>query len=93
MTSKKARNLPVRILKIWFDVVLVLGILSAVIFLAWLAISPFLMAGGEVPSDANVQVVIGQRSLIPLVPLEFHVRGHELQVHERALEEEQAYTI
>ena len=71
MGAKKTKNLPVRVLKIWFDIVLVLGSLSALIFLGWLALSPFLMAGGEMPSDANVKVAVGERSWFPVMPLEF----------------------
>lgn len=71
MGSKKQKILPVRILKIWFDIVLILGCISAVIFLGWLALSPFLMADGDLPSDANVQVVVGERSWFPVLPLEF----------------------
>lgn len=64
------RVLPVRVLKIWFDVVLVLGTLSAVALVGWLAISPFLMADGKNPSDAAIQVVVGERSFLPIMPLE-----------------------
>ena len=52
--------LPVRILKIWFSVVLVLGGAATLIFMVWLAASPFLMAGGDVPADATGQVVAGE---------------------------------
>ena len=64
------RVLPVRVLKIWFDVVLVLGALSVVVLAGWLAISPFLMADGRMAADAIVQVVVGERSLLPVMPLE-----------------------
>lgn len=67
----KSKNLPVRILKIWFDVVLVLGGLAALLLLGWLALSPFLMAGGDQPSDAAVLVVVGERSWFPVYRLEF----------------------
>ena len=62
--------LPVRVLKIWFDVVLVLGGLSVVVLAGWLAISPLLMADGQTAADATVQVVVGERSLLPAMPLE-----------------------
>lgn len=69
MTSK-SKNLPVRILKIWFDVVLVLGGAATLIFLGWLAFSPFFMADGDTPADATVQVVVGERSWIPVYRLD-----------------------
>jgi len=65
------RVLPVRILKIWFDVVLVLGALAAVVLVGWLVISPFLMADGKTPSNAAIEVVVGERSFLPVMPLEF----------------------
>jgi hypothetical protein len=65
-----SQHLPVRILKIWFDVVLALGGVAAAIFVVWFALSPFLMARGDVPADATVQVAIGTRSLVPVVDLE-----------------------
>lgn len=68
--NAKTGVLPVRILKIWFDVVLVLGALSAVALVGWLAISPFLMADGKNPSDAAIQVGVGERSFLPIMPLE-----------------------
>ena len=67
----KNRNLPVRILKIWFDIVLVLGGAATLIFLVWLAFSPFFMAKGDVPADATVRVVVGERSWIPVYRLDF----------------------
>ena len=63
--------LPVRILKIWFSVVLVLGGAATLIFMVWLAASPFLMAGGDVPADATGQVVAGERSWIPVHHVDF----------------------
>ena len=71
MTSK-SKNLPVRILKIWFDVVLVLGGAATLIFLIWLAFSPFFMADGDTPADATVQVVVGERSWIPIFKLDYN---------------------
>ncbi len=68
--NAKTGVLPVRILKIWFDVVLVLVALSAVPLVGWLAVSPFLMADGKTPSDATIQVVVGERSFLPVMPLE-----------------------
>jgi hypothetical protein len=62
--------LPVRVLKIWFDVVLALGGVAALIFLAWLALSPFVMAKGDLPAEATVRVAIGQRSWVPVFPVE-----------------------
>jgi len=78
----KAKNLPVRILKIWFDIVLVLGGVAALVFIGWLALSPFLMARGDFPADATVQVVVGSRSLHSVYPLEFEpaATGQEAQV-------------
>ena len=68
--NAKTGVLPVRILKIWFDVVLVLGAPAAVVLVGWLAISPFLMADGKDPSEAAIQVVVGERSFLPIMPLE-----------------------
>lgn len=71
MTIDKPKNLPVRILKIWFDIVLVLGVVAALVFLGWLALTPILMARGDFPSDATVQVTVGERSWVSVYPLEF----------------------
>ena len=70
MTSK-SRNLPVRILKFWFSFVLVTGGAATLIFLVWLAVSPFVMADGDTPADATVQVVVGERSWIPVFKLDY----------------------
>lgn len=63
--------LPVRILKIWFSVVLVLGGAATLIFIVWLVASPFFMARGDVPAEATVQVVAGERSWIPVHHVDF----------------------
>lgn len=68
--QSSSHNLPVRVLKVWFDIVLGLGAAAAVLFLVWLVLSPFLMARGDFPADATVQVAIGERSLIPVMDLE-----------------------
>lgn len=68
--SAKSKNLPVRVLKIWFDVALVLGGAATVVFLLWLTLSPFLMAGGDLQADATVRVVVGEQSWIPVYRLE-----------------------
>ena len=70
MKSSKSRDLPVRILKIWFTITLVVGAIASIVGVAWLAISPFVMAGGEVPVDGTVYVTIGQRSVLPVLDLE-----------------------
>ena len=69
--KSKSKNLPVRILKIWFDVVLVVGGAATLLFVVWLAFSPFLMADGDTPADATVQVVGGERSWIPVFKLDY----------------------
>ena len=81
------RILPVRVLKIWFDVVLVVGGLAAVIFLVWLALSPFVMAKSDTPAEATVRVAIGQRSWIPVLPLTLKPppAGQEVQIESAAL--------
>ena len=66
--AKKNSKLPVRILKIWFDVVLVLSGLATLLGLGWLVFSPILMAKGELPADATVQVTVGERSWMAVVP-------------------------
>ena len=68
--NTKTTILPVRLVKIWLDVVLVLGALSAVALVGSLVVSPFLMADGKNPSDAAIQVVVGERSFMPVLPLE-----------------------
>lgn len=78
----KAKNVPVRILKVWFDICLALGGLACLVFLVWLAVSPFLMSGGEIPVDATVQVAVGERSLLPVLALELdpHESSQELGI-------------
>ncbi|MGB5402042.1 MAG: DUF2975 domain-containing protein [Thermoanaerobaculia bacterium] len=68
--SVKNKLWPVRILKIWFGILVVLGGAGTLIFLVWLAFSPFLMAKGDMPADATVRVVVGERSWIPVHELE-----------------------
>ena len=67
---KKSKMLPVRILKVWFDVVLVVGGAASVLLLGWLALSPFVMASGDRSADGAVQVVVGERSWLPVFPLD-----------------------
>ena len=74
---KKSRMLPVRILKVWFDVVLVVGGAACALFLGWLALSPFVMARGDRPADGAVQVVVGQRSWLPVLSLEVESKDME----------------
>lgn len=75
--SRTSKVLPVRILKIWFDVVLVLSAIAYVLFLGWLVVSPFLMARGDLPVDGAVQVVIGERSWFPVFALDFEPKNVE----------------
>ncbi len=63
------KMLPVRVLKIWFDVVLALGTVAALLLLIWLVLSPFVIAEGNVPAEATVTVALGERSWIPVYPL------------------------
>lgn len=76
---RKAKMLPVRILKVWFDVVLVVGGAAGILMLGWLALSPFVMARGDRPADGAVQVVVGQRSWLPVFPLD--VETTDLERH------------
>ena len=69
--GSKAKRLPIRILKIWFDVCLVLAGAATLIFLVWLFISPIVMTGRDIPADAAVQVVVGQRTWFPVYQLEY----------------------
>ena len=55
------KTLPIRILKIWFDVVLVLSGAAFAVFLLWLVASPFVMAGGATPVDGAIRAAIGER--------------------------------
>jgi hypothetical protein len=68
--STQGTILPVRILKIWFDILLVIGAIGAVILLGWMALSPVLMAKADIPTEATVKVAIGERSLFPVHPVE-----------------------
>ncbi len=74
MTTHRSGQLPIRILKIWFDIVLALGVLAAIFLIGWIIISPFFMASGEWPSEAKVQVAIGVSSLVPVLPLKIEDR-------------------
>lgn len=76
--STRVKIVPVRILKIWFDICLVLAGAATLMFLLWLPISPMIMVGREMPADATVQVVIGERSWLPVYELEHQViKGFE----------------
>ena len=67
--NAKSKLWPVRILKIWFSVAIGLGGAATFVFVVWFAVSPFLMAEGEVPADTTVRVVVGERSWIPVYQL------------------------
>ena len=51
MATTASSLLPVRILKVWFDIVLVIGAIGLAVFIVWLAISPFVMAERGAPAD------------------------------------------
>jgi len=74
MATTRSSLLPVRILKVWFDIVLVTGAIGLAIFVVWLAISPIVMAERGAPVDAKILVVIGQRSILPVLPVAFQPR-------------------
>jgi hypothetical protein len=85
--SSPTKNLPVRVLKIWFDIVLVLGGVATVLLSGWLAVSPFWMAEGNRPADATVQAVVGERSWFPVYPLQYEPedRGRDLGIERASL--------
>jgi hypothetical protein len=62
--SVRSQQLPVRILKIWFDVVLALGVVAAVLFLVWLVVSPFVLLEAERPTEATIQVTLGEPAFL-----------------------------
>lgn len=62
-----ARRLgPARALKVWLDVVLVLGGLGGAVVAVWLAVSPFVLRAGGRPVDAQVRVSLGPSMLLPV---------------------------
>ena len=73
--SRRSQLLPIRILKIWFDVVLVVSGAAILLGLGWFLLSPLLMASREVPTDAAVHVSVGERSWLPVLAVDFEPIG------------------
>lgn len=112
--SAKSKNLPIRVLKIWFNVVIVLGgaangrilrqsgyiflIMAALWPVADFALSSYVLSRIDVTNlDIRPAITLDKDAfVVGLLFLVFGAiltRGHELQEHEQALEEEQAFTI
>ena len=63
--------------KLWLDVVLLLGGLAAVVLLIWAMAAPLVMGLGEpIPADLSAVVAIGAHSAVPRLPLEFEEVGN-----------------
>jgi hypothetical protein len=59
-----------RVIRVWLDLVFVLGLVACAGLAAWLFISPFVMAGNRTGMDAAITVAIGSRSVRPVIPVE-----------------------
>jgi len=66
----KTRLKTARIVKIWLDVGLVVGIAGCIGTALWLAVSPFVMTGGDRYADVTIPVAIGEKSVFPVLHLE-----------------------
>jgi hypothetical protein len=53
--------------KVFLDLFLALGLVGCGVLALWLLVSPLFMAGGETVAEAAVAVVIGSRSVRPVV--------------------------
>jgi lipoprotein signal peptidase len=58
-----------RAVKVWLDIVFVLGIAAIALLAGWLVLSPFIMAASDKPADVAVPVAIGTRSIVPVLSL------------------------
>lgn len=58
-----------RMVKIWLDVVFVLGAIVCVALVIWLLAAPIAMAISDKPSDVSLRVAIGERSVKPVMPM------------------------
>jgi len=67
----------VRVVKVWLDVVLLLGGLATTVLLIWAMAAPLVMGLGEpIPADLSAVVAIGPHSAAPRLPLEFQETGN-----------------
>jgi hypothetical protein len=65
-----------RAVKIWLDVVLLLGALATIVLLIWAMAAPLVMnLAAPIPADVSALVAIGPHSAVPRLPLEFQEAG------------------
>ncbi len=65
-----------RAVKVWLDVVLMLGGLATLVLLVWAMAAPIVMSLEEpIPADLSVAVAIGPHSALPRMPLQFEEIG------------------
>jgi hypothetical protein len=72
----KSNSRLIRITQAFLDLLLALGIVGCALLALWLLISPLAMAGGK-KADVAVPVVIGSRSILPVVSVEITAPGQE----------------
>jgi hypothetical protein len=65
-----SKLLVARILKIWFDIVLVLGTIGLMLMLAWVLLSPLVLSSEQKSADAAIWVGLGQGVFRPVLELE-----------------------
>jgi len=66
MAIRKARL--ARALKVWLDLVLVVGLIAWGLIVVWLTVSSIVI-GPDRPADAGVRVSVGRSMMLPAVPL------------------------
>lgn len=74
MTARRFSS--TRAVKIWLDVVLVLGGLATLALLVWAMAAPIVMGLDQgSPADVSAVVAVGPHSLLPRLPLDFAEAG------------------
>ncbi len=63
------KPLSARVVKIWFDIVFVIGVVALGLITLWIVVSPLVMSSNESPTDIAIPVALGTGSLRPVIDL------------------------
>jgi hypothetical protein len=63
------KPLSARVVKIWFDIVFLIGVAALGLMTLWIIVSPLVMSSDESPADIAIPVALGTGSLRPVIDL------------------------